>query len=70
MGRREGQGKAAGTINAAATIGHEISHGFDDQGSQYDSDGNLRDWWTPADQRFYIGFAQRCGSSLNMTYSS
>jgi predicted metalloendopeptidase len=35
--------------SAGATIGHEISHGFDDQGSQYDSDGNLRDWWTPAD---------------------
>ncbi len=32
-----------------AVIGHEISHAFDDQGSQYDADGNLRDWFTPAD---------------------
>lgn len=32
-----------------AVIGHEISHGFDDQGSRFDSNGNLKDWWTPAD---------------------
>ena len=32
-----------------ATIGHEISHSFDDQGSQFDAQGRLRDWWTPAD---------------------
>lgn len=30
-------------------IGHEITHGYDDQGRQYDADGNLRDWWTAAD---------------------
>jgi putative endopeptidase len=34
-----------------AVIGHEISHGFDDQGSRYDEKGNLRDWWTKDDHR-------------------
>jgi predicted metalloendopeptidase len=32
------------------TIGHEIGHGFDDQGSKYDGDGNLRNWWTDEDR--------------------
>ncbi|MBL0359076.1 MAG: M13 family metallopeptidase [Chitinophagaceae bacterium] len=34
---------------AASTIGHEITHGFDDQGRQYDPKGNLTDWWTKKD---------------------
>ena len=34
---------------AASTIGHEITHGFDDQGRQFDARGNLTDWWTSAD---------------------
>jgi putative endopeptidase len=34
-----------------AVIGHEIGHGFDDQGAKYDGDGNLKDWWTPADKK-------------------
>ena len=33
-----------------STIGHEIGHGFDDQGSKYDGDGNLQSWWTAADR--------------------
>lgn len=32
-------------------IGHEVSHGFDDQGSQYDAEGNLKMWWTPEDRK-------------------
>jgi predicted metalloendopeptidase len=32
-----------------AVIGHEMTHGFDDQGRKFDADGNLRDWWTPQD---------------------
>jgi len=36
-----------------AVIGHEISHGFDDQGSQFDGDGVLCDWWTRADRRAF-----------------
>ena len=34
-----------------AVIGHEISHGFDDQGAQYDGDGNMRNWWTAEDTK-------------------
>ncbi len=34
-----------------AVIGHEIGHGFDDQGSKYDGDGNMNDWWTDSDRK-------------------
>ena len=36
-------------IIGGSTFGHEITHGFDDQGSQYDEKGNLNNWWTPED---------------------
>lgn len=38
------------SIIGGSTIGHEITHGFDDQGSQYDEKGNLNDWWTAEDK--------------------
>ena len=41
---------AANYGGIGAVIGHEIGHGFDDQGSRYDGDGSLRDWWTDADR--------------------
>ncbi len=42
--------------NTGATIGHELTHAFDDSGRQFDFQGNLRDWWTPADAK---GFEER-----------
>jgi predicted metalloendopeptidase len=45
-----------------AVIGHEISHGFDDQGRKSDGDGNLRDWWTPDDARAFEERASRLGA--------
>jgi putative endopeptidase len=42
---------AANYGGIGGTIGHEMTHGFDDQGRQYDAQGNLRDWWTAEDTR-------------------
>ncbi len=39
-------------------IGHELTHGFDDQGRQFDAEGNLRDWWTPEDAKKFEERAQ------------
>ena len=42
---------AANYGNTGATIGHEMTHGFDDQGRQYDGQGNLKNWWTFVDMK-------------------
>lgn len=47
---------AANYGGIGAVIGHELGHGFDDQGSRFDGDGSLRDWWTDADR---TAFEQR-----------
>ncbi|MCU1349459.1 MAG: peptidase [Acidobacteria bacterium] len=39
--------------NTGSTIGHELTHGFDDEGRQFDAQGNLKDWWTPADAKAF-----------------
>ena len=37
--------------NTGGTVGHELTHGFDDEGRQFDATGNLKDWWTPEDAK-------------------
>src|SRR4030095_6284372 len=49
------------TLFLSSTIGHEITHGFDDQGSQYDANGNLKEWWTKSDRE---KFQQRCAGII------
>jgi putative endopeptidase len=39
--------------NTGSTIGHELTHGFDDEGRQFDAHGNLKDWWTPEDAKAF-----------------
>ena len=48
-----------------AVIGHELTHGFDDQGRQFDAQGNLRDWWTAEDARRFTERAQRVVAQFN-----
>jgi putative endopeptidase len=47
---------------AASTIGHEMTHGFDDEGRQFDAKGNLKGWWLPQDS---VKFAQRAQMLIN-----
>jgi len=48
-----------------AVIGHELTHGFDDQGRQYDAAGNLRDWWTAEDGKQFAERAHRVVTQFN-----
>ncbi|APB01612.1 M13 family metallopeptidase [Nocardia seriolae] len=48
-----------------AVIGHEIGHGFDDQGAKYDADGNLKDWWTPEDKAAFQAKTQQLIDQYN-----
>lgn len=42
-----------------AVISHEVTHGYDDQGSRYDEEGNLRDWWSPEDKENFLKRANK-----------
>ncbi len=46
-----------------AVIGHEITHGYDDQGRRFDSEGNLRDWWTKEDEE---GFEKKASAVVEL----
>jgi len=48
-----------------AVIGHEIGHGFDDQGRKSDGEGNLRDWWTTADAKAYEARTTKLGAEYD-----
>jgi putative endopeptidase len=48
-----------------AVIGHEITHGFDDQGRKYDAEGNLKDWWTKEDNDRFKERAQKITDQFN-----
>ncbi len=50
---------------AASTVGHEITHGFDDQGRQFDAAGNLAEWWTAEDARKFNVAAQQMVNEFN-----
>jgi putative endopeptidase len=51
--------------SAASTIGHEITHGFDDEGRQYDEKGNLRNWWQKSDSIQFVKRTQNIIKQFN-----
>jgi putative endopeptidase len=57
--------EAANYGGIGAVIGHEIGHGFDDQGSQYDGEGNLVDWWTDEDRAGFSAKADKLIEQYN-----
>jgi putative endopeptidase len=57
---------AANYGGIGAVIGHEFGHGFDDQGRKSDGEGNLRDWWTPADAKAFEERAARLGAQYDV----
>lgn len=48
-----------------AVIGHELTHGFDDQGNQFDADGNLKNWWTEDDNKNFHAKAEKVVNQFN-----
>jgi putative endopeptidase len=48
-----------------AVIGHEMGHGFDDQGSKFDGDGNMNDWWTDSDRKEFEARSQKLIEQYN-----
>jgi putative endopeptidase len=54
--------------DTGGTIGHELTHGFDDEGRQFDAKGNLRDWWTDEDGKEFVKRAS-CISDQYSTYT-
>ena len=50
---------------AGGVIGHELTHGFDDQGRKYDTEGKLRDWWAPEDAKAFEARADRLGAQYS-----
>jgi endothelin-converting enzyme/putative endopeptidase len=54
--------------DTGGTVGHELTHGFDDEGRQFDAQGNLRDWWTEEDSKEFVKRAS-CISDQYSTYT-